>query len=63
MSLERGYAFVEMPSQPEGKTAIVALNDKTLRHMTINVIGVIPLSGKKAMALILPREVAGPIAE
>ena len=47
MSLERGYAFVEMPSQPEGKTAIVALNDKTLRHMTINVIEALPLSDKK----------------
>ncbi len=47
MSLERGYAFVEMPSQSEGKNVIVALNDKTLRHMTINVIEVIPLSGKK----------------
>ena len=39
-----------MPSQPEGKTAIVALNDKTLRHMTINVIEALPLSGKKVMA-------------
>ena len=47
MSLERGYAFVEMPSQPEGKTAIVALNDKTLRHMTISVIEALPLSSKK----------------
>lgn len=63
MSLERGYAFVEMPSQPEGKTAIVALNDKALRHMIINAIEALPLSGKKVMALILPREVAGPIAE
>ena len=63
MSLERGYAFVEMPSQPEGKNVIVALNDKTLRHMTINVIEAIPLSGKKVMALILPGEVTGSIAE
>ena len=43
----RGYAFVEMPSQPEGKAAIAALNDKTLRHMTINVIEARPLSGKE----------------
>ncbi len=47
MSLERGYAFVEMPSQPEGKTVIVALNDKTLRRMAVNVIESLPLSGKK----------------
>ncbi len=43
----RGYAFVEMPSQPEGKVAIAALNDKALRHMTINVIQALPLSDKK----------------
>jgi RNA recognition motif-containing protein len=43
----RGYAFVEMPSQSEGKTAITALNDKTLGGMTINVIEALPLSDKK----------------
>jgi len=43
----RGYAFVEMPSQSEGKTAITALNDKILRHMTINVIEALPLSDNK----------------
>jgi RNA recognition motif-containing protein len=43
----RGYAFVEMPSQSEGKTAITALNDKTLRGMTINVVEALPLSNKK----------------
>jgi len=43
----RGYAFVEMPSQSEGKAAIIALHDKTLRHMTINVIEALPLSDKK----------------
>jgi len=42
----RGYAFVEMPSQSEGKAAIDALNDKTLRHMTINVVQALPLSDK-----------------
>ena len=42
----RGYAFVEMPSQSEGKAAIAALNDKTLRHMTLNVIEALPLSDK-----------------
>jgi RNA recognition motif-containing protein len=43
----RGYAFVEMPSQSEGKAAITALNDKTLGHMTINVIEALPLTDKK----------------
>jgi len=55
VSLERGYAFVEMPSQSEGKSAMVALNDKTLRRVTINVIEVLPLLAKKIMALILLR--------
>jgi len=44
---QRGYGFVEMPSQSEGKAAITALNDKTLRHMTINVVEALPLSDKK----------------
>jgi RNA recognition motif-containing protein len=43
----RGYAFVGMPSQSEGKAAIAALNGKALRHMTINVIEALPLSDKK----------------
>ena len=43
----RGYAFIEMPSQSEGKAAITALNDKTLGHMTINVVEALPLSDKK----------------
>ena len=42
----RGYAFVEMLSPSEGIAAIAALNDKTLRHMTINVIEALPLSDK-----------------
>jgi len=41
----RGYAFVEMPSQSEGQTAITALDRKTLRHRTIDVIRALPLSG------------------
>jgi RNA recognition motif-containing protein len=41
----RGYGFVEMPSQSEGQTAITALNGKTLRHRTIDVIQALPLSG------------------
>jgi len=44
---QRGYGFVQMPSQSEGNAAITALNDKTLGHMTINVVEALPLSGKK----------------
>ena len=40
----RGYAFVEMPSQSEGRAAIAALSGKTLAHMMINVIEALPLS-------------------
>jgi RNA recognition motif-containing protein len=43
----RGYAFVEMSSQSEGKAAIAALNNKTLSRMTINLIEALPLSDKK----------------
>ncbi len=41
----RGYGFVEMPSVSEGQAAITALNGKTLRHRTIDVIQALPLSG------------------
>ena len=40
----RGYGFVEMPSASEGQAAITALNGKTLRHRTIDVIQALPLS-------------------
>jgi len=40
----RGYGFVEMPSVSEGQAAITALNEKTLRHRTIDVIQALPLS-------------------
>jgi len=40
----RGYGFVEMPSQSEGQAAITALNGKTLRRRTIDVIHALPLS-------------------
>jgi RNA recognition motif-containing protein len=43
----RGYAYVEMPSQSEGKAAVASLNNRTLRRMTINVIEALPLSKKK----------------
>jgi len=41
----RGYGFVEMPSQSEGQAAIAALNGKTIRHRTMDVIQALPLSG------------------
>jgi len=41
----REYGFVEMPSVSEGQAAITALNGKTLRHRTIDVIQALPLSG------------------
>jgi len=43
----RGYAFVEMPSQSEGKAAITALNGKSLKHRTIDVVEALPLSDHK----------------
>ena len=52
----KGYAFVEMPSQSEGKAAITALNDKTLGHMTINVIEALPLSDKKGNGSFVAKE-------
>ena len=41
----RRYGFVEMPSESEGRTAIAALNGKSLRSRTIDVIQALPLSG------------------
>ncbi len=38
----RGYEFVEMPSKSECKPAIANLNEKTLKHMTINVVEALP---------------------
>ncbi len=43
----RGYGYVAMPSQSEGKAAIDALNGKALRHMAINLVEALPLSDKK----------------
>jgi len=40
----RAYGFVEMSSQSEGQAAINALNGKTLKHRTIDVIQALPLS-------------------
>ena len=41
----RGYGFVEMASQSEGKTAITSLKGRTLRGRVIDVIEALPLSG------------------
>ena len=43
----RRYGFVEMPSESEGRTAIAALNGKSLRSRMIDVIQALPLSGSK----------------
>ena len=43
----RGYGFIEMASKAEGEAAIANLNEKTLKHMTINVVEALPLSSKK----------------
>jgi len=43
----RGYGFVEMASKAEGEAAITNLNEKTLKHMTINVVEALPLSDHK----------------
>jgi len=51
----RVYGFIEMPSQSEGKTAIVNLNEKTLKHMTINVVEALPLSDNKDKGLLHSR--------
>mgnify|MGYP000421200234 CR=1 FL=1 len=40
----RGYGFVEMTSKSEGESAITALNGKSLKHRTIDVIQALPLS-------------------
>ena len=43
----RGYGFIEMASKPEGEAAIANLNEKTLKHMAINVVEALPLSDHK----------------
>ena len=45
----RGYAFVEMVVKSEGEAAINALNKKTLRSRTINVIQALPLSDGRSI--------------
>jgi RNA recognition motif-containing protein len=43
----QGYGFVEMPSRSEGHAAIAALNGKSLRDRTIDVIQAHALSKNK----------------
>ncbi|MDD5081937.1 MAG: hypothetical protein PHU08_01045 [Dehalococcoidales bacterium] len=43
----RGYGFVEMPLESEGKAAIVALHGTALKLRIIDVIQALPLSNKK----------------
>jgi len=47
----RGYGFVQMPSLSEGKAAINALNGRSLRHMTIDVVEALPLSDSRGKIL------------
>jgi RNA recognition motif-containing protein len=59
---QRGYGFVQMPSQSEGKAAITALNDKTLGHMTISVVEALPLSDKKGNGSSVARRGGWPVS-
>jgi len=51
----RGYGFIEMASKAEGEAAIANLNEKTLKHMTINVVGALPLSDHKDKGFLRSR--------
>ncbi|MDD5093277.1 MAG: RNA-binding protein [Dehalococcoidia bacterium] len=42
----RGHGFVEMTSLSEGQAAITALNGKTWKDTTINVVQALPLSSR-----------------
>ncbi|MFH1639683.1 MAG: RNA-binding protein [Chloroflexota bacterium] len=48
----RGYGFVEMPSKPEGETAIISLQGKAINGQVIDVIAALPLSAKRDTAYI-----------
>jgi RNA recognition motif-containing protein len=51
----RGYAFVLMPSHSEATTAIMALNGKTLKGMTINIIEALPLTKNSGIGRVIAR--------
>lgn len=42
-----GYAFVDMPSEIQGKAAITGLNGRIINNIAITVIEALPLSQKK----------------
>ena len=52
----RGYGFVEMTSKSQGEAAIADLNEKTLKHMTINVVEALPLSDNKDKGFLHSRK-------
>ena len=52
----RGYGFIEMASKAEGETAIDNLNEKTLKHMTINVVKALPLTDQKDKGFLYSRK-------
>jgi RNA recognition motif-containing protein len=59
----KGFGFVEMASKAEGEAAIANLNEKTLKHMTMNVIQALPLSDKKVTGYSREERAAGTVAE
>jgi RNA recognition motif-containing protein len=40
----RGYAFVDMPSNPEGKAAIAALQGKSVKNRLLEVVEALPMN-------------------
>ena len=61
-----GYGFVEMTSKSQGEAAIANLNEKTLKHMAINVVEALPLSDHKDKELIYsrrPSHISGRVRE
>jgi len=53
---QRGYGFIEMASKTEGEAAIANLDEKTLRHMIINVVEALPLSDHKDKGFLYSRK-------
>jgi RNA recognition motif-containing protein len=53
----KGFGFVEMTSksEAEGEAAIANLNEKTLKHMAINVVETLPLSDHKGKGFLYIR--------
>ena len=51
----KGFGFVEMASKAEGEAAVANLNEKPLKHMTINVVVALPLSDHKYKGFLYSR--------